>query len=66
MLDVDSPEDLERLEKKLELGTSLRGISTEVRTQRGRLQIHFLWPEGEDIRNSIGKMVRDLFGNSGH
>ncbi len=59
MLDVDSFEDLGRLEKKL--GVELRGISTEVRTQRARLHIHFPWPEDADIRNSVGKAIRDGF-----
>ena len=55
VLDVDSPEDLERLEEQL--GVPLRGISTEVRTQSGNLQIHFLWPSvgEEEIPNSVGK-----------
>jgi hypothetical protein len=59
VLDVDSLSDLKHLEETL--GVKLRGISTEVRTQRGRLQIHFLWPEGVDIRNSVGKTLKDGF-----
>lgn len=59
VLDVDSFEDLARLEEMI--GAGLRGISTEVRTQRGRLHIHFRWTEGADIRNSAGKKLRDGF-----
>ncbi len=59
VLDVDDFEDLVRLERVL--GVKLREISTEVRTQSGRLQIHFLWPEGEELRNSVGKTAKDGF-----
>jgi hypothetical protein len=59
VLDVDSLQDLARLEEAL--GVRVRGISTEVRTQRDHLQIHFSWPEGADIRNSVGKNVGDGF-----
>jgi hypothetical protein len=59
VLDVDSFEDLVRLEEIL--GVQLSGISTEVQTQNGHLQIHFSWPEGLDVRNSVGKKLKDGF-----
>jgi hypothetical protein len=63
VLDVDGPEDLERLEEQL--GVVLRGISTEVRTQSGNLQIHFLLDpragEVSVIPNSVGKKLSDGF-----
>jgi hypothetical protein len=61
ILDADVLKDLERLEKKL--GVRLRDSTTEVRTQNGRLHLHFLWPgdEGPEIKNSVGKGVRDGF-----
>lgn len=59
VLDVDDFEDLARLEELL--GIKLRGTSTEVRTQSGRLHIHFLWTGSTDIRNSVGGKVNDGF-----
>lgn len=59
VLDVDRLSDVDRLEEKL--GVKLRGISTEVQTPSGKLHVHLLWPEGAEIRNSVGKHVGDGF-----
>jgi Bifunctional DNA primase/polymerase, N-terminal len=59
VLDEDIPGQVERLEEAL--GVKLRGTSTEVRTQSDHLQIHFSWPEGAGIPNSVGKHVGDGF-----
>jgi hypothetical protein len=59
VLDEDKPGEIAQLEN--ELGVTLRGVSTEVRTPRGGVQIHFGWPEGEDIRNTVGKSAGDDF-----
>jgi Bifunctional DNA primase/polymerase, N-terminal len=59
VLDVDSLSDFKRLEGTL--GAKLRGISTEVQTPSGSLHVHLLWPEGVEIRNSVGKHISDGF-----
>lgn len=60
VLDIDDREDLAHLER--EIGIGILGTTTEVRTQSGNLQAHFLWPEGTEIRNSTGKGAGDGFG----
>ncbi len=61
VLDVDDPNDLDRLEA--ELGVELRGRSSEVLSPRpGHFQIHWLWPTDEaKILLSVGKKVEDGF-----
>jgi hypothetical protein len=59
VLDEDTPGELARLEE--DLGVKLLGVSTEVRTPSSLLHVHLLWPEGADIRNSVGKNASDDF-----
>jgi hypothetical protein len=61
VFDVDEIEYLPKLEK--ELGIKLRGTTTEIVTPSGGQHLHFLWPgdEGPDIRNSVGKNIKDGF-----
>jgi len=61
VFDVDELEYLPKLEK--ELGIQLRGTTTEIVTPSGGLHLHFLWPEdeGPDLRNSVGKTIKDGF-----